>query len=97
VSTVLHYAGRDVTQWSQMEDDARERHQNDSVARFNRHHGDEAPAMLEGARRLVAELCTKDPRLGPFLNDSGAGSSLALIEALAAAAKRRYGTRPSGR
>jgi hypothetical protein len=97
-STMVYYAGRDVAKWQRMDDAARELHMSDSVARFNKMHGDEAPAMLEGARRLVAELGKKDPALKLFLEDSGAGASLGVISALADAASRRYGTqqRPSG-
>ena len=86
---MVHYAGRDVAKWQRLDDAARELHMSDTLARFNKMHGDQAPAMLEGARRLVAELCTKDPTLKSFLEDSGAGASLAVINALAAAAKRR--------
>ncbi len=38
----------------------RELHVADSLERFNRMHGADAPAMLEGARRLVAEITAKD-------------------------------------
>ena len=93
---MLHYAGRDVAHWTTMDDGSRERHMSDSIARFNKMHGADAPAMLEGARRLTAELCRKDPSMKSFLEDSGAGASLAVISAVADAASRRYGTRPSG-
>ena len=95
---MVHYAGRDVAKWQRMDDAARELHMSDSIARFNKMHGADAPAMLEGAPRLTAELCRKDPSMKSFLEDSGAGASLAVISALADAAKRRYGkqSRPSG-
>ena len=63
----------------------------DSLERFNRMHGADAPAMLEGARRLVADITAKDGgRLKEILEVTGAGASLAVINAIAAAAKRRY-------
>jgi hypothetical protein len=89
-SEMLHFAAKDVGKWMQMNDPARELHIQDTLARFNKMHGDQAPAMLAGAKRLVAELCKKDPTLKSFLEESGAGASLGVISALANAAKRRY-------
>lgn len=96
-ATMVSFAANDVIKWASMDDGQRDRHVNDSLARFGKMHGDQAPAMLDGARRLVAEITAKDGgRLREFLEESGAGVSLALIETLAAAAKRRYGTQPGG-
>jgi hypothetical protein len=89
--TVVSLAHADIAKWQGLNEEQRGQHKTDTVARFNRMHGAEAPAMLEGARRLARELCAKDSMLESFLQESGAGSSLAVINALAAAAKRRYG------
>ena len=90
-ATMISFAATDVAKWTQMDDTRRELHIADSLGRFNKMHGDQAPAMLDGARRLVAEITAKDGgRLREILEETGAGASLAVINALAAAAKRRY-------
>jgi hypothetical protein len=89
--TMISFAANDVAKWTQMDDAQRELHIADSLGRFNKMHGDQAPAMLDGARKLVAEITAKDGgRLREILEVTGAGASLAVINALAHAAKRRY-------
>ena len=47
--------------------------------------------MDDGARRLIAEITAKDGgRLRQILLETGAGASLAVWNAFAAAAKRKY-------
>ena len=89
---MISFAANDVVKWSQMDEDAQQVHLNDTRARFNKIHGDQAPAMEAGARRLIAEITAKDGgRLREILLVSGAGASLAVWNAIAAAAKRKYG------
>ncbi len=95
--TMVEFAANDLVKWSQMDDVARTEHLNDTRARFHKIHGDQASALEAGARRLIAEITAKDGgRLREILLVSGAGASLAVWNAIAAAAKRRYDPRPSG-
>ncbi len=91
-NTMVSFAANDLVKWGQMDEVARAHHLNDTVARFRALHGEQAPAMEAGARRLVAEIDAKQGgRLREILMTSGAGASLGVWNAIATAAKRRYG------
>ena|SRR5579862_138672 len=89
--TMISFAANDVLKWTQMDDARRELQLADTRERFFKIHGDQAQAMEDGARRLIAEITAKDGgRLREILLTTGAGASLAVWNAVAAAAKRRY-------
>ena len=70
-------------QWQQMTAPQRELHGRQAQAQIERLFGDKASERIALARQMIHELEAKKPGLIRYLEETGAGNSVALIANLA--------------
>jgi hypothetical protein len=87
-SAVAQEAARFAPTWQSMDDAGREAHSTEVRAQLHRMWGDQTPARIALAQRLVAEIEKKRPGIRDMLEASGAGSNLRVLVNLGLQAER---------
>ncbi|MGA8641336.1 hypothetical protein [Candidatus Binatus sp.] len=91
MTTVTHFAGKDVERYQKMSPVEREARAVEVIKDFGKRHGADAAGLYDGACKLAEELGAKDPQFKRFLEQSGIWDSPAVLDAFAVAALQRYG------
>ena len=67
MTTVTHFAGKDVERYQKMDPAQREEHAVQVIKDFGKRHGAAAASLYDGACKLAEEMSAKDPQFKRFL------------------------------